>query len=55
MTLCHFTTPRRIRNYLLNRREFAAKTLVLQSLPPKIIFDPANVCNLRCPLCATDV
>lgn len=46
-------TPRRVRNYLLNRREFVARKLSLRSLPPKIIVDPANVCNLRCPLCAT--
>ncbi|MCS6779194.1 MAG: radical SAM protein [Geminicoccaceae bacterium] len=54
-TIFRLATPRRIRNYLLNRREFAAKKLVLESLPPKMIFDPANVCNLRCPLCATGV
>ncbi len=51
--LLHLITPRRVFNYLLNRIEYRRRRITLRSAPPKAIFDVANVCNLRCPLCST--
>lgn len=51
--LARLLTLKRVLNYARNRLEYRRKSIRLKSLPPKAIFDLANVCNLRCPLCAT--
>jgi MoaA/NifB/PqqE/SkfB family radical SAM enzyme len=42
---------RKRRNYLLSRRELAAKREGLRSSPVYAIIDPVNYCTLRCPFC----
>ena len=51
--LLRVVTPGRVLNYLRNQREFRRRAIRLGSYPPKAIFDLANLCNLRCPLCST--
>ncbi len=51
--LARVVTPKRVVNFLRNKLEFRARRTRLSSYPPKVIFDLANLCNLRCPLCAT--
>ena len=46
-------TPRRFANLCLNRIEHRTKRTRLWSRPLKLIVDPVNVCNLRCPCCFT--
>ncbi|MCO6494392.1 MAG: radical SAM protein [Bacteroidetes bacterium] len=45
----------KLKNYLLNQKEFKARTIQMKSLPYKITVDPGNVCNLRCPGCHTGI
>ena len=51
--LARYATAERIRNIRLNEWEFRRRRTVLKSVPPQITLDVTNVCNLRCPLCAT--
>lgn len=46
-------TPLRLANLYLNRLEHRAMRTRLWSRPIKLIVDPLNVCNLRCPCCFT--
>jgi len=43
----------KIYNYLLNQTEFKAGHDRLHSIPPQIVIDLTNICNLKCPLCPT--
>lgn len=50
-------TPRRVANILKTTSSFflsaiSGKTIVW-GLPPVLTIEPANICNLRCPLCTT--
>ncbi|MGH7786342.1 MAG: radical SAM protein [Candidatus Binatia bacterium] len=46
-------TPRRLANLYLNRLEHHWKRTRLWSQPYKLIIEPMNACNLRCPGCFT--
>lgn len=46
-------TPRRFANLILNRIEHRLARPRLWSRPIKLIVEPVNVCNLRCPYCFT--
>ncbi len=46
-------TPRRLANLYLNRLEHRWVRTRLWSLPTKLIIEPVNACNLRCPCCFT--
>ncbi|HSE76785.1 MAG TPA: radical SAM protein, partial [Alphaproteobacteria bacterium] len=46
-------TFKRVVNFLRNAIEYRFRRARLSSLPPKVIVDTTNVCNLRCPLCMT--
>lgn len=46
-------TPRRLANLYLNRLEHHWKRTRLWSRPIKLIVEPLNACNLRCPGCFT--
>jgi len=40
-------------NFCLNHLEYKRSVLQLKSLPPQVILDITNICNLKCPLCPT--
>lgn len=44
---------RRALNRRRNRREYRRREVVLRSTPTVLALDPTNICQLRCPLCAT--
>jgi pyruvate-formate lyase-activating enzyme len=46
-------TPRRLANLYLNRLEHRWVRTRLWSRPIKLVVEPVNVCNLRCPCCYT--
>jgi organic radical activating enzyme len=46
-------TARRLFNLYLNRWEHRRRRIRLRSLPIKLIIEPINACNLRCPYCFT--
>jgi radical SAM protein with 4Fe4S-binding SPASM domain len=50
-------TPRRIGNIVKTATSFALSALsekvIVWGIPPVLTIEPANVCNLRCPLCTT--
>ena len=46
-------TPRRLANLYLNRLEHRWLRTRLRSRPYKLIVEPINACNLRCPCCFT--
>jgi MoaA/NifB/PqqE/SkfB family radical SAM enzyme len=46
-------TPKRLLNYYLSLYEHRRARTVLRSYPTKLIVEPTNVCNLRCPACFT--
>ncbi len=46
------TLKRRL-NYYLSLHEHLNRRIVLRSRPTKLIIEPTNVCNLRCPACFT--
>jgi MoaA/NifB/PqqE/SkfB family radical SAM enzyme len=46
-------SPRRFANLYLNRLEHRLRRTHLRSLPIKLIVEPINACNLRCPACFT--
>jgi MoaA/NifB/PqqE/SkfB family radical SAM enzyme len=46
-------TPRRMGNLYLNRLEHHLVRTRLWSRPTKLIIEPVNACNLRCPCCFT--
>ena len=46
-------TPKRMLNYYLSLYEHRKARPVLRSYPTKLIVEPTNVCNLRCPACFT--
>ncbi len=43
----------KLENLELAVEEIKKRELVVQSSPPKLLIDPTNFCNLRCPLCPT--
>jgi len=43
----------KIYNYCLNYLEYKRSAVKMKSLPPQIIIDITNNCNLKCPLCPT--
>jgi MoaA/NifB/PqqE/SkfB family radical SAM enzyme len=43
----------KLRNFRLNESETAANKSHLTSYPYQLLFDPTNICNLKCPLCPT--
>jgi MoaA/NifB/PqqE/SkfB family radical SAM enzyme len=47
------STPRRLGNLLLAESERLLGVTKVHSKPYVIFVDPINLCNLRCPLCAT--
>lgn len=47
------STPRRLFNLLLVELEFRLRRTRVRGRPYVLVVDPANVCNLRCPLCPT--
>ncbi|HLQ60237.1 MAG TPA: radical SAM protein [Candidatus Acidoferrales bacterium] len=49
----HHSTPRRLANLLLVESERQLGLTKLRGRPYVIFVDPINLCNLRCPLCAT--
>ncbi len=46
-------TPERMANLLRAEADLAFKRARVRSLPYRLYLDPTNLCNLRCPLCAT--
>ena len=46
-------TWKRLANLYLNRYEAGALRPVLRSRPTRLVIEPTNVCNLRCPYCHT--
>jgi MoaA/NifB/PqqE/SkfB family radical SAM enzyme len=46
-------TWKRLANLYLNRWEGIRRRPVLRSLPTRIVVEPTNTCNLRCPYCHT--
>ena len=50
-------TPRRIGNIIKTATSFALSAasgkVIVWGIPPVLTIEPANVCNLRCPLCTT--
>jgi MoaA/NifB/PqqE/SkfB family radical SAM enzyme len=44
---------KKLRNFRLNEFETAVKRSNLMSYPYHLLFDPTNICNLKCPLCPT--
>jgi pyruvate-formate lyase-activating enzyme len=46
-------TWRRLANLYLNRYEAFAVRPVLRSRPSRLVIEPTNICNLRCPYCHT--
>ncbi len=40
-------------NQRLNEREYRRRKVYLRSFPEMLCIDPTNVCQLKCPLCAT--
>lgn len=53
--LLRHSTPRRLANLLLVEAERLLGLTRLRGKPYVIFVDPINLCNLRCPLCATGV
>lgn len=49
----HHSTPRRLANLLLVETERQLGVTDVKGKPYVIFVDPINLCNLRCPLCAT--
>jgi pyruvate-formate lyase-activating enzyme len=46
-------TRRRLLNLYLNRLEYLRGRTRLRSYPTRLVVEPANACNLRCPYCLT--
>jgi radical SAM protein with 4Fe4S-binding SPASM domain len=46
-------TKKKIENYKLAMEEKRLKKTKLNSYPYRLVIDPTNACNLRCPLCPT--
>jgi len=46
-------TAKRLLNLYLNRWELLRVRSVLRSRPSRLVVEPTNVCNLRCPYCHT--
>ena len=46
-------TWKRFFNLYLNRYEVLRRKTVLRSRPTRLVIEPTNVCNLRCPYCHT--
>jgi len=44
---------RKTYNFCLNYLEYKKSVVKLKSLPPQVIIDITNICNLKCPLCPT--
>jgi radical SAM protein with 4Fe4S-binding SPASM domain len=44
---------RKVFNFYLNHFEYKRSVVKLKSLPPQVIIDITNICNLKCPLCPT--
>ncbi len=51
--LARYATPRRLVNVFQNELEFFRRRDILDSYPPTVTIDITNVCQLKCPLCAT--
>lgn len=49
----HHSTPRRLANLMLVETERLLGLTRLRGRPYVVFVDPINLCNLRCPLCAT--
>jgi radical SAM protein with 4Fe4S-binding SPASM domain len=52
-TIIHHSTPRRLFNIALVEMERQLGITKLRGKPYVIFVDPVNLCNLKCPLCAT--
>lgn len=50
-----FRTERKIKNFLLAKKEEKEQKLILESKPYHVEIEPTNVCNLHCPLCSTGI
>jgi radical SAM protein with 4Fe4S-binding SPASM domain len=49
------STLRKLVNLLLVEAQYRLRTTTVRGRPYILIVDPINVCNLRCPLCATGI
>jgi radical SAM protein with 4Fe4S-binding SPASM domain len=47
------TTPRKLANLIMTKSQRWLRRERVAGMPAKFFIDPINVCNLRCPLCAT--
>lgn len=52
-TVLAHSTPRRLFNLVLTEIEYRMRRTRVSGRPYVVVIDPANVCNLRCPLCPT--
>lgn len=52
-TVLSHSTPRRLLNLLVVETEYRLRRTRVLGRPYVLVVDPANVCNLRCPLCPT--
>lgn len=52
-TIIAHSTPRRLFNLFLVEAEYRLRRTRVHGRPYVLVIDPANVCNLRCPLCPT--
>ncbi|MEW6676511.1 MAG: radical SAM protein [Pseudomonadota bacterium] len=52
-TILAHSTPRRLFNLMLVETEYRLRRTRVHGRPYVLVIDPANVCNLRCPLCPT--